>query len=376
MASTCGPRRCEGRRLSRQTSGGYRYAIRAFVRAPGAPCFASRVRHGAAPRRARRRERRDRVQGQGCVRAARGRRSQQGRSHRPADLVRREGRSRISTRRRAPSFVLLRGVSSRLQRRGDRRSVVRDGPVGDRDDVLASDLVGSRRGGFQARPRGVGESERARGVTPTRARPRGRDGGVLPFARGGGSESARADVSRRRRGRHPRSRARVRAGHGASPRAPSPRRRGDDVLRPRAPRDRAADRQDVREPTQGDRAPRAVLRLAAEPPRRRALLDSRLRLSRARDARLARGARVRGPRAVGASRAPHAVAHLHAARPLGRVDREQPSRQRTHRIATSSFAGAARRRPRSSTRSTTSRTPTCSPPRTRRRSRLSSACGP
>ena len=85
------------------------------------------------------------------------------------------------------------------------------------------------------------------------------------------------------------------------------------------------------------------------------------------DRALDAAAPLREDRAVGAARAAHAVAHVHAARLLAGVDRHQHSRRARSR-------GATARSPKNCTRWTTGSTPTCRPRRTRRRGSCSTRC--
>ena len=132
-----------------------------------------------------------------------------------------------------------------------------------------------------------------------------------------------------------------------------------DLLRAVSPGHGAAVGHHVREPEEGggdsERHPAA----RAEASRHRALHDPLVRLSRARLGRSPGRAGVFEDRPVLAARAPHALAHLHAARPLDGVDRLEP---RVGGIGAATGRETASRAPSRSTRSmpsTTWSTPTC-----------------
>ncbi len=90
------------------------------------------------------------------------------------------------------------------------------------------------------------------------------------------------------------------------------RRRGADLLGAGDRADRAADRQDLRAEPAGRGNPRADVQEDAEPSRPGALHHPFLRRAGLGRQGIACGARLRGHRTVGAPRAPHALAYLHA----------------------------------------------------------------
>ncbi len=130
------------------------------------------------------------------------------------------------------------------------------------------------------------------------------------------------------------------------------RRRGADLLGAGDRANRAAHRQDLRAEPEGRGNPGAALQEDAESSRAGALHHSLLRRAGAGRQGAARGARVCRHRAVGAARAPHAVAHLHPRRRMEGIGRHQ------HQFRGRS--GEDRRRRRSAcTRWTTRPTPIC-----------------
>ncbi len=118
---------------------------------------------------------------------------------------------------------------------------------------------------------------------------------------------------------------------------------------------------------EGGRDPRAAVRHAPGPPGPRPLHHPQLRRAGARAAGAGGRPALRADRALGAPRAAHAVAHLHASRLLAGVHRRRTSPRRPRRSAT-----APRRR--SCTPPTTRCTRTCRPARTRRRDGCSTPC--
>ncbi len=101
------------------------------------------------------------------------------------------------------------------------------------------------------------------------------------------------------------------------------RRRGEHLLCPGGEPDRPADGQDLRGAAPGRRDSRAAVAAVSRSSRPAALHHSRLRPSAAGREGAGRRAPLREDRAVGAARAPHAVAHLHARRLLEGVGRDQ-----------------------------------------------------
>ena len=133
------------------------------------------------------------------------------------------------------------------------------------------------------------------------------------------------------------------------------RHRGGDLLRAGDRRGGAAHRQDVRGPS----ARRARFSRRSSPPSRIIPGLSHYIIHSYDVPPLAptgagRGAPLREDRAVGAARAAHAVAHVHAGRLLAGIDRHQHRLGRRPR-------GATARPPKNCTRWTTGRTPTCRP---------------
>ena len=117
---------------------------------------------------------------------------------------------------------------------------------------------------------------------------------------------------------------RLQGGDGSAREEVSRRPRGDDLLRARDPGHRARKRSDLRRTEARREAPERPAPARAAAPGHRALHDPRVRLSGAGGGSAPRGPRLREDRALLAPRAPHAVAHLHAARPLAGVDRLEP----------------------------------------------------
>ena len=144
-------------------------------------------------------------------------------------------------------------------------------------------------------------------------------------------DPARARLRRGHRDLLPATRTRSSTGRAPSPTSAPwpisppaiPPTRGGDLLRPRAQHHAQPERQDLREPAQGGRDPGAGVRAAARPSRRGPLPDPQLRLPADRPEGAARGAALRGHRALGAPRAAHALAHLHPRGRLAGVDRHQ-----------------------------------------------------
>ena len=229
----------------------------------------------------------------------------------------------------APALVLAPGRARRLLRRAEARSRVRDGVLGRghepaQQSVLAAARaepgrrLGSARAGAAAR-----RQERARGRLHRRAF------GVLPRCRDQGSSRAGP---------------RLRAGDGTAARPLSGRSRGRDPLCARAQRRRGADRQDLRQAARGGGDSGGGGRASAGPSGRGALPHPHLRLPASGRPRARGGGALRRARRLGAARAPHAVAHLHAARPLGSLDRDQPPLGRGGARRQRDERGAARAR--------------------------------
>ncbi len=103
------------------------------------------------------------------------------------------------------------------------------------------------------------------------------------------------------------------------------RRRGADLLRALHRGHPIAGGPDLRRVHEGGRDPGAAVREAPGPPRRRALPDPQLRRAAPRAERARRRAPLCQHRPGCAPRAAHALAHLHARRLLGRIDRHQPA---------------------------------------------------
>ena len=194
------------------------------------------------------------------------------------------------------------------------------------------------RRGPRTRPAGspTGAWRSAPGAIPSRLGRRRRRRSGRARTRSSGppgrrQDRARARVHRGRRRAVPRPRAPGPADAGARlPRRdggaggePSRRHRGLDLLRARARAGGAADGQDLRRPAEGRRHPRGAVRHAPRPPRPRALHHPQLRRAGARAAGAGRRAALRADRALGAARAAHAVAHVHAPGLLAGVDRHQ-----------------------------------------------------
>ena len=215
-------------------------------------------------------------------------------------------------------------AAEELSRRRRRRSRLRDRALG-RRDVALSPSSGTRPAQPTSRRGRPSSRKRATRSGASHARERAfidAAGGLLsrlrpcPHARARRpTKQAMADVAARYPGRH------GGAGLLRARAARAPRRRPIARMRTRSAR-----------PTSSSRS---IAPSAASGPR--ALPDPRLRQRRARAARARRRTRVREDRAVGAARAAHAVAHLHAARLLGRLDRVEPrrARGRARRRATS-----------------------------------------
>ena len=130
---------------------------------------------------------------------------------------------------------------------------------------------------------------------------------------------------------------------------------------------------ELTQPARGGGDPGAALGRAPRPSRRRPLPDPRLRLPAARRARARRREGVRGHRALGAARAAHALAHLHAPGHVGGVHRRQPRFGRGRARLRRRAPPGRDERSRSCTRSTTWSTPTCRPAQDARARRSSSA---
>ena len=109
-----------------------------------------------------------------------------------------------------------------------------------------------------------------------------------------------------------RRRARVSRRHG-----------GAHLLRARGEPDRAGERQEILAATEGRGHSRAALQGASEASGARALHHSRLRSPAARGESARRRAQLRVSCAVGAARAAHAVAYVHARRHVEGIDRDQ-----------------------------------------------------
>ena len=103
--------------------------------------------------------------------------------------------------------------------------------------------------------------------------------------------------------------------------------RSANLLRARDYPERAADRQDLREPAESHRHPRAAVQAISGSSGARALHHSRLRPARSRGTRARRRAQLREDRARRAARAAYALAHIHPGRRVGRFDFRQ------HRIS-------------------------------------------
>ena len=183
---------------------------------------------------------------------------------------------------------------------------------GDRHDPAHQSVLAAARAEPGRRLGGAGAGAAARRQERARGRLHRRALGVLPRCRDQGSSHAGP---------------RVRAGDGAAPRPLSGRSRGRDLLCARAQRRRAADRQDLRQAARGGRDPGGGGRAPAGPSGRGALPDPYLRLPAAGRPRARGGRPLRRARRLGAARAPHAVAHLHAARPSGTA-RSRPTAAR------------------------------------------------
>ena len=219
------------------------------------------------------------------------------------DVVPPGGGRRLHPRHRPPAFVRLRGSAQGLRGRRPAGPAVWHRVLGRRHDLLPPDLGAAHRGRPGRRTRG------------------GREGG------GGRSEDRPgAGLHRGHRRVLPRARparagARLPAGHGGRVAPLSRRRRGRDLPRPDPAGHGAAERHDLRQPEEGGRGAEPAAAAASRPPRHRPLRDPLLRLPGPRQRGAAGGARVREDRPLVAARAPHAVAHLHASRPLAGVDR-------------------------------------------------------
>ena len=125
---------------------------------------------------------------------------------------------------------------------------------------------------------------------------------------------------------------------------PCRRHGGLDLLRARARAGGAAHGQDLRRPAEGGRHPGAAVRHAPRPPGARALHHPQLRRAAARAAGARRRAALRADRALGAPRAAHAVAHVHAPGLLAGVDRDEHRLGRGREARRRHRRGAARDR--------------------------------
>src|SRR6266511_3291326 len=234
--------------------------------------------------------------------------AREARHGRLSHLVRAGRPGAVRARGRAPALVLVRRGGEGLRRGRGGRLLVRDGPVGDGDEPVPPDLGAPHAGGGEARAGGGGEGARRGRADRARARLRGRGRDVLP---------------RRGHPRPPRPGGGLREGDGARLRALPGRPRGGHLLSPRAAGDGASRRQDLREPEEGGGDPEPGPARAAGASRRRALPDPQLRLPGAGRAGASRGAQLFEDRQVLTPRAAHALAHLRAAGPVGRLHPRQ-----------------------------------------------------
>ena len=273
------------------------------------------------------------------------------------DLVQRRGSTDVQPRRRAAALVRVLARRRRVQRdaaRPTRRARWRTG------------ASRSAAGAIRSRP----------GCKPAAQLQLGLD--AIAAARSPAAKTERERALHRRRGaalhglrahrRKPSASGRIATRWSALAAQLSGRRRG------RRSSTRCRSRSPPIRPTRRTRAssrPARILdTLFAKHPRSsrpRALHHSQLRRAAAGRPRARGGAALREDRAVGAARAAHAVAHVHARRLLAGVDRHE------HRVGR---IGPRRRRrpPRSCTRPTIRRTRTCRPHRTARRARCSTRC--
>ena len=177
---------------------------------------------------------------------------------------------------------------------------MRDGALGPRDrlDGQPFPVAAARKG-----PR------RRLGAHREGAFARSEDRARRPLHRGG-----RSLLPKPGKGRRPHAPARVRGRDGRAG-APLPRRhRGADPACAGGLRELRSERQELRQPEEGRRDPRADLGPAARPSRRRALHRALVRLPADRAPRRAGGTPLLGDRRFRAARAAHAFAHLHPGR--------------------------------------------------------------